>query len=370
MFIYFLLLIYLMSSLVLVSFYKNKNFKIVSFSREKKTLLIDELLFDGALLMIWCLLCFKSIEVGTDTQNYQYMYSAAKEYVEAGLVWKWTNQPLYYLIFAFLEVTGMSFQTAMLCIYTVACMVIYFCIKKYSENKLLTVYLFVVCGGVAFYMSGVRQMMAMTLGFLAINYLQEKKLLRSLLLIIGSILIHKSAAILLLLLVLHFFIPTKNQLIIALPLMWGCAILLPKGFIQKLADLSGFISYEDVIGTSSNPLLILMYFCVGIYVLYIIYNSEWDSPRLRFLTVIFGFSIFLILFSSKFYMLSRVAYYFLLPQHIVIAQAVSRIDNKKNKFFVALIIMLFAVFYYVSLLDDATGVVPYEFFWEQGAGWL
>lgn len=365
---YFFLVALFLLAVVLIYTSKDSSYRVIIFNR-KYVMTIDNILFRVLLIVLFLFWSLKASTVGVDTNTYKYMYGVASGYIENGLSWKWTNQPLYYLLFSTLEGIGLSFKSAQVVFYAFACLGLCFFINKYSKNKVLTLFFFVMCESMALYSSALRQVLAITFGIFAIHYVLEKKFVKTVLCIVAAILLHKSACILLVLLILYYWVPSKKQLILGAPCIWIVALLLPSGIISFAASVIGYESYSQHIGQSSDVLLIAMYLCMGVFVWYVMYTTEWKSYELRYFTTLFVISIAIMLFSSKFYLITRVQYYFQTVHYLVFAEAVRRMNNRKSWLLFVLVVVLFLVFFFFSLNSDTLGITPYQFFWEAGERW-
>ncbi|MBQ8632499.1 MAG: EpsG family protein [Lachnospiraceae bacterium] len=366
---YIFLIISLVCALFLTYISKEKHIKI-HIGKYAHIFLYEDIVFTVLIIFLFLMWILKATTVGNDTYMYEYMYSASTGYLENGLVWQLNNQPLYYWTFAMLEKSGMSFRTAQSLFYLFACAGVFFIYKKYSTNKVLPLFFFVTCESMALYSSALRQMIAITFGIFAMHFILERKIGKALLFILFAILFHKTAGVLLILIILYFYVPSKKEIIVFTPLIWSVALILPTSIITKAAFVFGYEEYLSNIGNSSDAMLLAMYLCMGIFVLYMMYTTKWDSLELRYFTTLFVVSIAIILFSSKFYLLSRFQYYFQAAQYLVFAEAVHKLAKKKSVLLFFTIILLYIVFFMFSLNSDTLGITPYKFFWNAGEKWL
>lgn len=365
---YIILIMFFLYALFLV-YTSKKHYKLVIGSRVYR-IAYDECFFYILLAVLFFIWILKASSVGIDTYAYRNMYTLAGGYLNEGLVWKWNNQPLYYWLFATLEKTGLAFRTAQVIFYAFACTGICFFYKKYSNSKVLSLFFFVTCETMAIYSSALRQMLAITFGIFAIHFALKRNIWKTTAFLLFAILMHKSACILLLLLILYFYVPNQKQLIILTPCLWTLAALVPTGLLSKIALFFGYDEYIVYIGKPSNPLLIMMYVCMGVFVYWmIILKGNCETMQLRFFTTLFVFGIAIVIFSSKFYLITRLQYYFQIIQYLVFAEAVEKLLCKKKEVLFALIILLYVVFFAFTLRSDTLNVTPYKFFWEIGEKW-
>lgn len=346
---------------------KNYTLKIKDqFMRSHKT---DDIFFIIVIVLIWFLLCFKAEEIGNDTKTYHYMYEIAQEYIDNGLSWNWMSQPLYYLLFSFLNRLGLSFKLAQLLIYTFSVSAIVCFWRKYSSNNTVALYLWVCMEALWFYMSGLRQMISISLGLFYFDAIKEKKKAKAIIALTAAILIHKTAIILVPYIVFLFWNPPKRT--IDRLFIWGffVSILIPSSFISILSTWLGFDSYTSLIGQSSNIFLILIFVFMGMFIFYTIRKIDTFSPSESLLYILFSSCVLLMCLSGKFYLISREAFYFMAPLCVFFSNVTQKIGFGKSRYFVLLIYTCFFLYYLFSLQSNTLNVAPYHFFWEVGEVW-
>lgn len=365
---------YLLVTIVLFSLffmYKKRSASVnLSFNSKHFIINMQGIVFAAVVLWMYLLLALKSIDVGVDTATYKYMYSEAKNYFVYGINWDLLSQPLYYLSFGIPELMGVPFKTTQAVIYLFCVLALYRFINAYSDNKLLPCFFFVAGELLWFYMSGLRQTISISIGLLAIQAAISRKPFVSIGFTIIAIMFHKSAVILFVVLIFQYWLPTVKQLFIC----WaaGCFLVLvvPQSFLEWGANLLGFSVYSEFFGMSTNPFLILTYFSVGAFIFFVAFSEKNITRERLSLLAMATVGVLLIILSSRFYLLSRLFYYFQIVIYVVLSNSICKLKAKHN-FILGLIVIACFMFYFAFATQANTlQTVPYEFFWEAGEKWL
>lgn len=364
---------YLLFAVLFAGIWIGKKPKKVNLTIAKKaaiSITYSDLVFGIELALIWGLLCFKSESVGIDTSMYRHVYEVSHGYIDEGLIWNWKMQPLYYFLFGTLSGLKLGFRTAQLLIYTFSVWTISFFCKKYAKEKELALYLWVCMESLWFYMSGIRQMISVSVGLLCFDAIIEKKKAKAILLATVSVLFHKSAVIIFLALVLLFYIPSKNMLYMVGTAACMAILVLPNSAVLWLANFLDFGVYGESVGQSSNFLLILIYIVMCVFFMCFSMKASYSSYEDGVLAALFFLCVLIMCASGKFFLISREAYYFTLPLCVTFSNVCERIRSRKHLFLIILICTCFAIYYFKSLQSNVLNVVPYHFFWNVGEAWV
>jgi len=256
MLVYILLLLYLFVVWVISNLlYKTKA------KREKYVLV-------AVMWAVFLLLALKADSVGIDIQGYKAQYELTENvtwndwdyvYFEKGYV-------LLMKIFAKINI---PFQIFMALIYGVSCWAIYFFIKAYSRNTTFSLLVFICYQFFVFYISGVRQALAMSICMFAYVIMDKKVqdikkgyLLFMILVILASS-IHQSALIFFIVLPFFRLVSMKKGMLMILFVAVSLGILKP--FILNSIDKwigNVRITSFDTLGGNYYFLIILLFFAV------------------------------------------------------------------------------------------------------------
>lgn len=359
---------------LLFSVIQQQKVKIVYDRTNKKRFrYIEEIFLNISMLILFLILALKSNNVGIDTNTYKIFYeNTVKEYFVANTNIKWGifSQFLYYFILNGLNKLGVSFFMAKFIIYLFSLWPIYIMIKKYSDNKVLSLLIWFCFGGFAIYASALRQVMAISFIYFSI-LIQMKanfkyKTLYSSLLILCAVLIHNTSIICVIPFIMSKLIKTSKYLKMYAVLGVVVGGVLPIRVFNFIIQKIDRMNYSVHIGQSSSILFVFVYICVLLFLLFSLDNEEVDmNTDVRTMYVYAFTSIIFIAISSQLYILSRLSYYTFLPLCIVITNGIKEMKKKKIGMIISIsIVLLFIVYFFISLLSDYTGIYPYEFMWQ------
>ena len=338
-------------------------------SMKKNNVSLATLLFPVTL--IWFMLCFKSLSVGADTLVYKSFYeNTVDSYFNGDREWGIFNQYLYYFTFKTLKDFGFSFRATCILIYSCAIIPIYFLLKQYTRNPVQALLFFVCMGAFGMYASALRQIMAATVGYFAMqNQIRENTAKRnfvSLIIILCAMLIHNTAIIMLIPWFLTFVLKTNRRVMLAGAVFAILSLVVPISLIMRISQYVIGDTYFAEFGVSSNVFLIAVYVCMMIAIIWG-YRNQTQKNREDCVLLIYAFSsIILMIFSSKLYILSRLSFYFLLPLCMVFSNAIDIIskEDKIGKIIRFLAIGMFILFFVVSLRDNTLKTSDYRFMWQ------
>lgn len=184
-------------------------------------------------------------------------------------------------------------------------------IKKYSDDKLTSVMLYITFGSFCFQLTGIRQAIALGICAVAIDYIYERKPIRFAALIVLATFFHKSA-------VLFSFAYLFGSKLInrkTVPLIaGGYAFVYSYGEIaRRYAGVFGYENYSTDIEGSGGfvKITVLLFTLVLFYVLSILKINQHEfreSDQMFFCILLMGLFLFLARFQS--HIMDRVSLYY------------------------------------------------------------
>lgn len=338
--------------------------------REKRQGVIAAL----GVLAIFLVLALKG-DVGSDIAGYkqQYLISADKDWADTDYVY---FEPGYIFLMKIFSKLGIDFQLFTVFLYAVACAAIYLLIKKYSTDAVLSLIIFVCYQFFVFYVSGIRQCLAMSVCVFAFLAWQKKKILFRIipcLLILGAVSIHQSAIVFFAVVpfmflrkhVLHLWVYCLGVIValVLRPVIWRvvneyireidaiASVTLGGSFVM----LCGFAILMYFVNSKKNFLNVSLGRRASI--------EEADAMDVFFTRMIFLSLCANILFSG--HAMLRSSMYltvFLIPG---IPNTLKKIDFNARILSKTVLVIFFIVLFYVdTLLPNQLELLPYEFFWE------
>lgn len=342
--------------------------------------------FCGTILAL--IMGLKSESVGNDTENYVYFFK------RIGSMSSWTDLESRfetgYQIYS--KIIGKIFNNYqyLFIITAIVCMVcVGVCICKYSANAAYSFFLFVGLRIFYFFLSGLRQSIAVSIVMIAFIMLQEKKYVRFVLLVLLATTFHTSAFIFLLAWpISRMRLSGKGILITGIGIL-GVYVL----FAELLSLILGLLPsyYAHYLTTSAfdaGNLANYLDFAIKMAFLVLAYLMNYGSRErqkaisdnqragknaaktipiqdtyIYFMIISAGLS----LVATRASMLDRLEQYYWIFAVISIPDILAKIEKRKNKVIVITAVTILIVAYNLLLLwlrPEWNMIVPYKFFWE------
>lgn len=312
------------------------------------------------------LLCCRDLQVGTDTENYAYIFSQISNRPLPRF-----SEPSSELGFTFF-CKALSYVSENSRVFFVVSSV--WCVipiaKLYQESNLdpsLTISLFSICSVFVMFFSGVRQSMTIAMGILAYQFVRDKRVVAYLITVAIACTIHNSAFLLLALYPVYYAKITPKWLYAVVPVMVTVFVFSSPifGFLMRI--LAQFTRFDiEASATASYSMLILFIFlAVFSYLIPEEAKLDEETKGLRNLLLLV---IVLQMFAPLHTLAMRMNYYFivfipaLMPKIIQASKpALVSIARLGRHVMVAFFI---AYFFFVLAPSKALNVFPYAFFWE------
>lgn len=348
-----------LSIMILFIFFSIKNF-----DSKKITFLCGTILF--------FFMGFKGSYIGNDTRNYIYFFERLGTYTE------WYNSLLrfeigFQIYNRFIYLYFQKYQylfifTALVCMFCISKV-----IRKNSVNVGYSFFLFVGLRFYYFFLSGLRQAIAISIVFLSFNSLKDKKYIKFLFLIFLASTFHITAIISLLALPLTKYKFTKRKLILIFLFIIIMYLFFNNIIFIILKILPTYYShYVTTIAFKSGNLgnyinfIIKLIFIIIIYIFNYYKNNEKKIKNLYiyFMIIATGIS----LFATKASILDRLEQYFWIFSILVIPDIINSCKVKRNRIILGVSITIFVLIYNLSLLylrPEWNLIIPYYFFWEE-----
>lgn len=336
------------------NFYKNKE--------KAQTVALKILVF-----LVYLILALKGNNVGNDIQNYKEWFEITKTYPFNDFSYCYMENG-YILLMKIFSFSGFSFQTFTAIIYLIILIPLYFFIKKYSSDIMLSMMIWFCLDYFAFSCSGIRQAAAMSICLFSYMLLTQNKSVKYFLLSVVILLIaasiHKSALLFSPVLIVTY---SRNRFFTYTAFLIASIILLINPHI--LIDLNQ--EYEMTkYGYDKNLTIGLMFvFEVIMFVFYLISikinkTRVGDKGLLWELAVILIYGLILSVALSG-AILMRVVSYELIFLIVVMPRAINSWEKNTRMIIKTVYVMvLFYCLYYLDLVPKTLNIVPYHFFFE------
>lgn len=322
---------------------------------------------------IFLILALKG-DVGADIAGYkeQYNISAEKAWDDVDYVYFESG---YITLMKVFSKTGFSFQVFMIFVYSLACFAIFLFIKKYSKDAVFSLIIFVCYQFFVFYISGIRQCIAMSICIIAFLIFQNKKVLHfltSITLILIAVSIHQSALIFLFVPIIALIKSPKINVfvylagfaisIVARPWIWAFVNKYLREIDTEIEITLGgnfvmlcILSVAMFFINTKNGFLNLKPHCG---------SSQESTLQDVFFTRMTLFAVFAQVLFSGHAMLRASMYWtlFLIPG---LPNTVKKLEYKTSVIVKCCFIVFFICLFYIdTLIPNQLELLPYELFWQ------
>lgn len=325
------------------------------------------------IIILLSLSMFRSFSVGNDTETYRIIFNIISENSFSAL--KSINIEYGFLVFS--KILSIIYNNPRILLYVSSCIIIipmgYF-IYKWSDKPLTSILLYVLLNVYFFHLTGMRQSIASAILLFAFECFIKKKKIQFFLLVLLAMLFHKSAIIFLIFLFIDKIKYTKKTYFYVIFLSIICYFFSPVLFNIFIKITGKYSSYADSIYADSNYFASLLQFIQSLVIYtfchftYISSNDNSDDKRKNELMLkVIGIDVCIRVMAINMKIFSRMNPYFLIFSIICMSNNLNTIKNGKNKFYISLFIIIFALLYWIILSvyrPQWNGAIPYKFYFE------
>ncbi|MBY0097327.1 EpsG family protein [Mesobacillus maritimus] len=309
-------------------------------------------------LQLLLLLVLRSNTVGSDTNAYLALFEKGKSFP----FWdfEYSRSEVGYLFLNKLLSFVESGQLVLMVFATIPMLIFFRSILKESKIPWLSLYLFITIGLYALVFNILRQVIAMAMIFVSFKYLVKNDFKRFFVLVAIASLFHASALIFLLTYFFRNMKLTFRNTVIYVFLAMGLYVF-SQPILVFLINRFSTVQYELNSG-GDLPLLLVMLLTL---VAGLVFSKSVikSNPRAIVLYNILYLGILFQILALEFTTFSRVTTYFMMFMVIFIPEVISSIKDRQLKIVgFILVIILTGIQYYITLIVDPNGIVPYSFF--------
>lgn len=328
-------------------------------------------------IALFAIYVLRDYSVGRDIMGYSETYDGMQNQVLFDATWTWMEWG-YVLLMKLSSMIGLSFRGFLAIVYSIILIPLGVFIKRYSKNVTLSIIVFICFQLFVFSMSAVRQTLAMSIcitAYMVANRNGFKSFLWYCILLVFAILVHRSAIV---------FAPAyflmRKKFDFGMVMMYLIIIVL--AFIAQgdlLGQLSDFgesksIELQDNLSTGSFAYFMLFIIVVAFIV---VYRKSQSAATYNLVKSITGSRVLiqqsltnhlnlfvcciLLQFVFKGFMLMRAATFYQLFMLLVLPNLIEEFPREMRPALrIAIIIGMFFIFYYATLIPNELDIVPYK----------
>lgn len=340
--------------------FQHMPIKRVSYEQRNRLLLFFFFAFLTFLVM------FRHESVGNDTRNYIYYFSNFSEMnlteigmnsVEFGysyfnkIVSLFSKEPQFFLSISAIVVTIMIYPTY----------------KRLCVDSSLTIVLFCLLSTFVMMFSGIRQMIAIGIGFIAYEFTRRKKIVLFLLAVLVALSFHTSAFMLAFMYPLYYAKVTKKWLIAVVPIL--SAILLFNNHIFAFLTLiiEQYTRFEGKISSTGAYSMLFLLIIFTLFAFIVPDESKMDKETIGLRNFLL-LSLVIQMFAPLHNLAMRMNYYYIIFIPLLLPKIIEYKRGKWKQVAVVgryiMVIFFFVYFFINAYIGSNLHVFPYHFFWE------
>lgn len=327
------------------------------------------------MVAIFLLLALKADTVGIDIPGYKSIYEITANKAWGNYDYVYFENGYIFLMKVFNSI-GASFQTFMVFVYALASLSMYIFIRKYSVDPSFSMIIFVCYQFLVFYISGVRQCLAMSLCLIAYIIFDKRKIpsyIMSFVVVYLASLVHESAIVFFAILIFAFIKSENINLFVYAGIIVASIIIRP--FLWNIIN-----TYFKEVDTETDITLGGNFiFVIAIALILFFINSKTNLIKVSFTekelpsaiatnTATFTRVLFLgiaMMFAFSGNSLMRAAMYSYLVMIPALPNTIWKFDERMKIVLKLLFIFFFVwLFYTETLAPNQFDITPYKFFWQ------
>ena len=318
----------------------------------------------------WYLLSFllmvRNESVGVDVSTYGYIfdYIAASEWREAlgrspEMAWSVINKVVAAL--------GGGFRSVIVLSTLLSTFWISRAYLKYTNDVSLTISLFIILPNFILPFSGLRQAIAISLGFLAFEYVRRKKLIPVMCITLIAILFHTSAFMIFFMYPLYHVRITRKWLLFVIPVL-SCVFAFNRQIFTVLGlILNQFTDYDTIISETGSITMLILFIIFALFS-YVIPEEETLDPDTAGMRNFLLLSVAIQMFAPLHNLAMRMNYYYIAFIPLLIPRIIHyRSAQMAQVAIIArhIMVIFFVIYFFVvAPSDNLLHTFPYQFFWQ------
>lgn len=341
-----------------------QNFKIKGLKSDYEKKNKSALAFFFFLLTVMIMLRHES--VGNDTRNYIYIFEKI-----ANIPWgELKNESLEkgYLYFSklvsvFSKEPQVFFGVAAI----VTSAMIYPTYKRLCTDSSLTIVLFCIMSTFVMMFSGIRQMLAIGIGFIAYECTRKKKLIPFLLCVFLAMSFHSSAFMLIFMYPLFHARITKKWLLAVIPALGVIFVFNSQIFSFLNLIISRFTRFEGSVSSTGAFTMLLLFAVFTVFAFLVSDETKIDNETIGLRNFLL-LSLVIQMFAPLHSLAMRMNYYYIIFIPLLLPKIIACKNTRWSQVATLgryVMVVFFLVYFFVNAYREGNlRVFPYHFFWE------
>lgn len=318
-------------------------------------------------IFLTLLIMLRHDSVGNDTLNYIQIFKHYSRVNWEGL-WSDDREVGYLLLTKLISIFSQEPQFYLGAVAIMVSAMIYPAYKRLCLDPSLTIVLYCTMSTFVMMFSGIRQMIAIGIGFIAYHFTRKKKLLPFILSVLLAMSFHTSAFMLAFMYPLYHARITKKWLYVVVPVLAVCFAFNRQIFGVLTLILQQYTEYDTEI-TSTGAYTMLFLFGVFVAFSFLIPDEKKMDEELIGLRNFLLLSFVLQMFAPLHTLAMRMGYYYIIFIPLLLPKIIACRSKRWNQVAILgrhVMVVFFLLYFFITASSGGGGlhVFPYHFFWE------
>ena len=323
-----------------------------------------------AITFFFCLLTilimFRHENVGRDTSSYinYFRYYSGRDWQQ---LWREQGENGYIYFNKMISVFSKDPQIFLAAAALLVSIMIYPLYKRLCVDASLTIMLFATLSTFFMMFSGIRQMLAIGIGFVAYDFTRRKKVLFFLLSVFLATTFHTSAFMLYIMYPLYHARITKRWLYVVVPTLLICFAYNRQIFGYLSLILERYTEYDTKIEETGAYTMLVLFGVFSVFSFLIPDEKKLDPETIglrNFLLLGFVLQMFVPLHSLA----MRMGYYYIVFIPLLLPKIIAARSRKWNQIAILarhVMVVFFLLYFFLNAAGEGNlRVFPYHFYWE------
>lgn len=321
---------------------------------------------DVFFILLTILVALRHESIGNDTMNYANTF-----YGYSGLGWKDVGMQTVEFGFSYFnKIISLFTKSSQVFFGITAAMtfaMIYPTYKRLCVDSALTIVLYVTISTFVMMFSGIRQMLAIGIGFIAYEYTRNKKLVPFIIAVIIAISFHTSAFMLVFMYPLYHTRITKKWLFAVIPILIIVFVFNKTIFAYLSIIVEKYSRFEGELSSTGAYTMLILFTIFAIFAFLIPDDELLDDETIGLRNFLL-LSLVVQMFAPIHTLAMRLGYYYIIFIPLLLPKIIEcRSERWKQVAVVGrhIMVIFFLVYFFISARGGALNVFPYHFFWEK-----
>lgn len=317
-------------------------------------------------MLLLLMLMLRSTSIGIDLKNYEYIFDYTSQNDWAQSLGR-SNEVGWNFLNKLIAALGGSFRWVIVISGILSIWWLSRAYVKYSNDTLLSVALFVSLPCFVFLFSGLRQSVAISIGFIAFECVRKKKPIYFLIAVLVAMTFHTSAFMLLFMYPLYYVRVKKNWLIWIIPILVLIYVFNVQIFTALGLLLSQFTDYDTTITLTGSITALILFVMFAVIAFLLPDEAKLDADTIGMRNFLL-LTVVLQMFAPLHTIAMRMNYYYIAFVPILIPRIIQYRSNRWEQVAVlarhVMVIFFVAYFFLTAPADNLLNTFPYQFMWQ------